>query len=341
MQKHYTTDSWNDNGTNAYGCVKQLYLLKKQNRNLKVLLSIGGWTYSSKFSPVAADPTMRQNFASSAVKLVTDWGFDGVDIDWEFNAYAATADDTKNIVLLLQAVRNAFDAWSAAHAPGYHFLITVASPAGPAVYGLWDMPSMNPYIDSWNLMAYDYAGSWSSASAHQANVYFNAQNTNTTPYSTDQAVAAYVAKGVPASKIIMGLPLYGRSFEGTAGLGQSYGGVGAGDTLGAGQWRFSDLPRAGATEYFDDVAKAAYSYDAATEEFISYDNVQSTKVKSAYLISRGLGGAMFWEASDDKSGTQSLVVTMAGQLGRLDSATNLLQYPTSQYDNIRNGMPGS
>lgn len=341
VEKRYSTDSWNDNGTNAYGCVKQLYLLKAKNRSLKVLLSVGGWTWSYKFSSMAADATMRQTFASSAVKLITDWGFDGIDIDWEFNAYDATKADAQNIILLLQAVRNAFTAWSAAHAPGYHFLVTVASPAGPAVYGQWDMAAMDPYIDSWNLMAYDYAGAWGTAAGHAANLYFDAQNMAATPYSTDQAVSAYVASGVAPSKIIMGLPLYGRSFEETAGLGAAYDGVGPGDSLGAGQWRLKDLPRPGATEFYDDVAKMSYSYDASTRELISYDNLASATEKGVYLKNKGLGGAMFWEASDDKNGTDSLVVSMAGQLGILDRAQNLLNYPTSQYDNIREGMPGS
>jgi chitinase len=335
LQKHYATDSWNDQGNNAYGCIKQLYLLKKQNRSMKVLLSIGGWTYSPKFAPIAATAAGRQKFASTAVTLVKDWGFDGIDIDWE---YPASPTEATNFVLLLQACRQALDQYAAQYAPGYHFVISVASPAGPQNYKYMDFAGMDQYVDMWNLMAYDYAGSWDSTSGHQANIYPNPSNPVATKFNTEQAVSDYLTKGIASSKVIMGLPLYGRSFEATTGLGQPYSGVGSG-SVQAGVWLYRDLPRSGATELYDNVAKASYSYDSASQELISYDNVGSAVTKAAYLKGRGLGGALFWEASGDKTGEQSLVGTLANQMGALDSTPNLLSYPASQYDNIRAGVP--
>ncbi|KAK2597756.1 hypothetical protein N8I77_012520 [Diaporthe amygdali] len=337
LQKHYATDSWNDVGNNAYGCVKQLYIQKKANRQLKVLLSIGGWTYSTNFPAAASTADTRATFASTAVTLMKDWGFDGIDIDWE---YPADSTQAANFVSLLQAVRSELDSYAAQYAPGYHFLLTVASPAGPQNYNTMQLSAMANYLDFFNLMAYDYAGSWDSTSGHQANLYNASDSGNplAAKYSTDKAVTDYISAGVPASKIVLGMPIYGRSFEQTAGIGQPYTGVGSGSWEN-GVWDYKALPKAGATVITDVKAGATYSYDSSAQELISYDTPDMVSTKVSYLKSKGLGGSMFWEASADKNDSSSLITTSLNALGSLNSDQNLLSYPNSQYANIVAGVP--
>ncbi|KAI4284510.1 MAG: hypothetical protein L6R38_001332 [Xanthoria sp. 2 TBL-2021] len=327
--KHYPTDSWNDSGSNVYGCIKQLYLLKKNNRNLKVLLSIGGWTYSANFPKPASTPEGRSTFARTAVRLVKDLGLDGLDIDWE---YPKNEGEAQNCVDLLAAIRKELDTVSK------KMQLSVACPAGPKNYEIMKLKAMDQYLDMWNLMAYDYAGSWDATSGYQANLYPSKENPSSTPFSTDAAIKYYTSHGVKASKIVLGMPLYGRTFLATDGPGKKYSEIGEG-SYEKGIWDFKALPKDGAKEMIDKTIGASWSYDAGKKIMVTYDTKEMVQQKVEYIKKEGLGGGMWWESSADKKDGESLIGTVAKGLGSLDKSQNTLQYPDSKYDNLKKGMP--
>jgi chitinase len=339
---HWEGDSWNDVGTNLYGCMKQLNLLKRRNRHLKVLLSVGGWTYSANFKQPASTPQGRETFANSCVELVKNLGFDGIDIDWEYPQSAAEAADC---VALLQAVRSVLDAYASSlgHHHHHHFELTVACPAGAQNYEKLDIPGMDEYLDFWNLMAYDFAGSWDANAGHQANLHRCNANPSSTPFNTASAIAAYTSRGVAPNKIVLGMPLYGRAFRNTDGPGAPYSGVGEG-TWENGVHDYKKLPLEGAEECTDEDAGATYCYNPSTRTMVSYDTVPMARRKAEYIAHHGLGGAMWWESSADKEGEQSLIGNVVDALGgcaRLDKTPNCIEYPHSKYENLRAGFPNN
>lgn len=206
---------------------------------------------------------------------------------------------------------------------------------------------MTPYLDFYNLMAYDYAGSWDSVAGHQANIYPSPDRPGSTPFSTVDALTYYETAGlVPRSKIVVGMPIYGRAFTNTDGPGTAFSGVGEGSWEN-GVWDYKALPRPGATEYVDPSIGASWSYDPVTRTMVSYDNVRMSETKATFIRHHGLAGGMWWETSADKGGKTankadgSLIGTFVEGIGgpaALDQTPNALEYPESKYDNLRAGF---
>ncbi|GAA6027398.1 hypothetical protein JCM8097_007829 [Rhodosporidiobolus ruineniae] len=340
-QIHYANDSWNDQGTNLYGNLKQLYLLKKRNRQLKVLLSIGGWTYSEngRFARPVSTPAGKARFVETAVTLVEDYGLDGLDIDWEYPQSDLEAQDYVELLRLLREGLNALQ-----HKLGmggeHGFELTIAAPCGPDNIAKLRIREMDQYLSFWNLMAYDYSGPWDSTANHQANLF----SPNPSALSTDRAIRMFTDPqngGVPVGKLVLGIPLYGRSFLATSGPGTPFSGVGPG-SWEAGSYDYKALPLPGHVESFDPHAVASSSYNAATREFISYDTEEAARAKAEFVCVNGMQGAMYWELSGDKpAGKGGIVHAVKGRMERegMDRRLNWLDYRSSRWENLAAGMP--
>jgi chitinase len=161
-EKRYPTDSWNDSGNNLYGSLKQLQILKAKNRNLKVMLSIGGWTHTNTNTNKHMDGPMataagRQRFASSCVELIRDYGFDGIDVDWE---YPKDEEQGHQWLELLKEIRSQMNEYAdtlvhkdhSGHELKPKFLLTIASPAGERNYKHLPLKEISAVTDFINLM---------------------------------------------------------------------------------------------------------------------------------------------------------------------------------------------
>ncbi|MFT6502003.1 MAG: chitinase [Crocinitomicaceae bacterium] len=276
------------------------------NNNVKILPSIGGWTLSTNFPSIAADPVKRTAFANACVALITQYNFDGVDIDWEYPGYpphGGTPADYNNYTLFLQEVRTAIDAYGVS--VGKPMLLTVAVGAAADRMDDVNWTAVEPLLDIINLMSYDFFGAWDAQSNHNSPLYPPTQGDQSfnIDVSVDRLVNTY---NVNPNKITVGVAFYGRSSKtnGTPALfGSNNGSV---DNV-------TYLADEGSPLYYNIMQNMnlfTYNWDALAEvpyltgngalnTFVSYDNEQSIGLKAEYIVDNNLRGAIIWEITGD------------------------------------------
>jgi chitinase len=279
---------------------RRLNELKKQNPNLKVVISIGGWTWSGKFSDAVLTDTSRAAFASSAADIVRKYDLDGVDIDWEYpgrpglegNIYRP--EDKQNFTLMFRDLRHALD--SIQQETHKTYLLTTAVGGFASFLDNTEMGKAQQYLNYINLMTYDFSG---DVAGHHTNLY-NSKRYQTKNYA-DNAVNAFMAAGVPANKLVLGLAFYGRVYNLDTTAKRGIGDKILNRDRGWGYTAIKDslVNRNGYERYHDRKAKAPYLYNASKRQFITYDDEWSVKKKCRYVLSKKMAGVMFWEYSSD------------------------------------------
>ncbi|PJN22807.1 glycosyl hydrolase family 18 protein [Kitasatospora sp. CB02891] len=265
-QKGYTSDISVDGTTDAWtqplkGNFNQLRELKAKYPNLKITMSLGGWTYSKYFSDAAATDASRKKLVSSCIDMFIKGNlpsiqgditggaaaamgvFDGIDIDWEYPASAGghtgnhyAAADTANFTALLAEFRNQLDAYG--QTVGKKYLLTAALPSGQDKIALLQTDQIGKYLDYGNVMSYDMHGAWEATGPtnlqdplyDSPNDPSNVVAPGTQKYTVDNAVNAYltgapeygIKGGFPAKKLALGVPFYFRGWTGVQ-AGSTYG----------------------------------------------------------------------------------------------------------------------
>jgi chitinase len=312
-------------GIGPGGNFAQLRLLKQRYPQLKLLLAVGGWTGSRRFSDVALTQESRWSFAESAVDFISRRQrglFDGIDIDWEYPVGGGLPENSKrpadrrNFTLLLEELRRQLDAQGERDERRY--LLTAATGAGPSHAANLELDRVAAVLDWINLMTYDYHAG--SRIAH-FNAPLYAPVGDPTPHlNVDASVRVYRDGGVPPRKIVLGVPFYGRSYgrvpSENRGLFQPAGGP-VPREWGAGELDFDALTRKrpeadGFRRFWHADARVPWLYKESIGVWITYDDVQSIGQKADYARQRGLGGVMAWELGGDDAGV--LVRTIAARL---------------------------
>ncbi|HEU5159573.1 MAG TPA: glycosyl hydrolase family 18 protein [Streptosporangiaceae bacterium] len=301
-------DTW-DAGA-LRGSFNQLRKLKKKYPHIKVIWSFGGWSWSGGFTQAAANPAA---FANSCFNLVKDprWAdvFDGIDIDWEYpNACGLSCDTSGPAAFrnLMSALRSRF---------GPDSLVTAAITADGTAGGKIDAADYGgaaQYVNWYNVMTYDFFGAWAASGP-------TAPHSPLTSYSgipvagfySDSAIQKLKSKGVPASKLLLGIGFYGR---GWTGVTQSApGGSASGPAPGTYEQGVEDYKvLKGRCPATGTVAGTAYAFCGG--QWWSYDTPNTIAGKMSYAKNQGLGGSFFWELTGDTSNGE-LITAMRNGLG--------------------------
>ena len=275
--------------------------VKEFNRtkgHLKSVLSVGGWG-AGGFSPAVATPESREIFAQSMVDIVNDFGFDGIDMDWEYPGdgvagIEASPDDKVNYTHFMQLLRKKL---------GPDKILSMAAGGSQSCVDNLELDKLMEVMDFINLMTYDMCP-WDRVNYHTALYVSDAKNN-----AGDVVVKMYENAGVERSRIVLGAAFYARVYKDVDGLNAKVGG--APGFLRGGYTETKRRAEASGLQY-DEKAEAPYVYDAEAKEFITFDNPRSLEAKRKYCIDNGLYGIMFWEySSDDENST--LLKAMTGK----------------------------
>jgi chitinase len=296
--------------------LRKLSELKLKNPDLKILISIGGWTWSKNFSDAVLSDTSTKNFAISGVAIVAKYNLDGIDIDWEYPGMIGDSnmyrpEDREHYTLLFKDLREGLDSLKKITKKKY--FITTAVGGSHDYIEHTEMDKVQQYTDYINVMSYDYADGSDSFSNHHTNLYVSSGDT--AQYSADRSIREFIAAGVPPKKIVIGIAFYGKGWQmqGDANKGLYQRAIAPARGGGFTYLKDSVINRNGFTRYWDTLAAAPYLFNPDKKIFISYDDEESVKRKCEYVKQYHLAGAMFWEYNSDKK--EYLLKTIADEFG--------------------------
>ncbi len=295
-----------------------------RDNGVRMIVSVGGWGQSDGFSPMVADTNARKKFAEDLIAFCITHGYEGIDLDWEY----PDASDKPNLVKLVQELRAVVSQLEDT------MTISIALPSSDWRNG-YDIPALRDLVDWFGIMTYDFHGSWTNHSGHNSPLYSPAGNL-CQDGSLHQSVNYFLQRGLPKSKLLVGMASYGRVFN-TGSLYQpptSSVNNGAAISYTEAMNRISQ----GWTYHWDDVSKMPYLVNPAATQLAAFEDTVSFRHKTDYIRANGLRGAKVWALSyDNMPGGHPLMETLYDQLNLTTGvSTDPIQAKPEGYNILQN-----
>lgn len=272
--------------------IEDISHIRKINPEIKIVLSIGGWE-ADGFSQAAETADGRNKWAESVVRLVEKYGFDGVDVDWEYPCsdkagIRAISQDKENFTLLLETMRERLEDSKT---------LSIAAGALKSYLENTQMEKAAKFLDYVQLMTYDLCGEWDGVTGHHAGLYSYGEGTP----NSDEIIRLFAQAGVPYEKMVMGAAFYSRGWKGVEGGKPGSPAAEIADVLSYGDIiKELETGQSDYRKYWDEDAKAAYLYNGS--EFVTYEDARALQYKVKYVKEQEMFGLMYWEYGQDKTG---------------------------------------
>lgn len=319
-----------------YGNFGELFNLKLRCPLIKTYISIGGWTWSKEFSAIAESPIKRAKFVKSCIDFVESYGFDGIDIDWEYPggqglpSNGAKIDDGSNYVLLLKEFKKQSNKIG----------LSIAVPCLPMIIDQFPLGEMYPLVDHFNIMCYDFGDPQKDSLGRLRSIpHSNLRG----PFPSVEHGVQHIKRkmNVKGDKMVLGIPFYGKSFYDCEGGPGSWCHSDRAGGRQAGVWDFKHLPINGCI-VSKNYLNGSFCKNSVSRRIIFWDSIEDIKDKIKYCEEEeNISGIMWWESSQDKKENDSIQYLLSKHHNSATSSRNRLCYPNSPFTELRRRCQGA